>query len=312
MIVFFIVQWFITSKNEEHYNVAVTNELKSEEFRSALGGLMRIKHEKNEQRVIVSRDAQEKAFSVSPTFAQLKPYLSGESKMIASFYIWRLRSAVRRAGYYNNPDDATREFEFYRKMGEEIRLACDARELDCYDRKASIRPVWHDEYNRQILPVLVELAKTALTFSLFKPSSLTHEGSREDIDTLFNYNLLTGENSLRMSMYFKDKLPAYYIRIVAFKEKIMAVLGVIYKYLVPVLFLIAIGIHFFGILSMVINREPATKSVIGLMILGSVLAVLILLTFIKITIWPVIRPMHTLSPILLLYIMFMLIPQKQN
>ena len=201
LIVFVGVQQLIVHLNFKHYGVAVSNELKSEEFVSALGGLMRIKHQNLERHVIVSKDAQSKAFRASPTFAELEPYLSGESKMLASFYIWSLRSAVRRAGYYNNPSDATREFEFYKKVGQEIKAACESKVLDCHDRSASIRPLWHSQYNSQALPVFWELATTALTGSLFKASS-QGLGSKEDLDTLFNYDVLTGENTLRKSIYF--------------------------------------------------------------------------------------------------------------
>ena len=306
-----LTHFTIINKNESYYGVAVTNELKSDEFAAALGGLMRIRHEQHEQYVIVSKDAQIKAFAVSPSFAELEPYLSGKSKMLASFYIWRLRSAVRRAGYYDNPASATREFEFYRRVGEEIRIACESARLDCHDRKASIRPVWHSQYNSQAIPVFWGLLKTALTGKLFNWSS-AGKGSKEDIDTLFSYDVLTGENTLRKSIYFEDKLPGYYKKMVAKKEFLMAVAGKIYQYLLPVVFVIAIALHVGSLGTMAVKRRLEAKPVFGLVLLGSIFTVLCLLTYVKITIWPVTRPMHTLSPIILLYVVYVLTPNARD
>jgi hypothetical protein len=307
VIAFVLVQFGIVQMNKKFYGVAVTNELKSAEFTSALGGLMRIRPARVQTHVTVSKDAQASAFEVSPTFAELKPYLEGDSKMLAAFYIWSLRSAVRRAGYYNRPDDATREFDFYRRMGQELELACDDGRLDCYDRAPSLRPVWLQQFNNQIWPVFRELTTQALTFSLFQPSSVK-SGSKEDLDTLIYYDFLTGENTLRKSVYFEGKAPKYYRELVAKKERLMATAGTFYRYTVPVMFLAAMAVHLYLIGTMIVRREFAGKPIFGLILLGSIFTVLAMLTFVKITIWPVTRPMHTLSPIILLYIGYMLLP----
>jgi len=311
VITFVLTQYIIVQKNQNNYGVAVANELKSAEFTSALGGLMRIKPDQVQQHVTVSKDAQARAFEVSPTFAELKPFLEGESKMLAAFYIWSLRSAVRRAGYYDKPTDATREFDFYKRMGNELELACSDGRLDCYDRTASLRPVWLSQFNNQIWPVFRQLTTQALTFSLFQPSS-AKTGSKEDLDTLIYYDYLTGENTLRKSIYFEDKVPNYYREFVAKKERLMASAGKLYKYITPVLFLVAIAIHLYLFVTMIIRREFTSKPVFGLILLGSIFTVLVMLTFVKITIWPVSRPMHTLSPIILLYIGYMLLPFKKE
>ncbi len=311
LITFMLAQYSIIHLNKKHYGVAVANELKSEEFTSALGGLMRIKPARIQKHITVSKDAQAKAFDVSPTFAELKPYLEGESKMLAAFYIWRLRSAVRRAGYYDRPADATREFDFYRRIGEELEAACNDGRLDCYDRKASLRPVWVSEFNNQVFPVFLELTTRALTFALFQPSS-ANIGSKVDLDTLIYYDFLTGENTLRKSVYFENKVPDYHRKMVAKKEKLMTATGKIYKILTPVMFVLALSFHLYLLAVMVMRREYSGKPLFGLILIGSIFTVLAMLTFVKITIWPVIRPMHTLSPIILLYICYMLLPVRKE
>ncbi len=305
-----LVNMAVVSKNESHYGVAVVNELKSPEFSRALGGLMRIKHDKLEEHIIVSKDAQARAFRVSPAFAELEPYLIGEPKLLASFYIWRLRSAVRKAGYYDDPENAIRTFDFYHRMGNEINDACDSGVLDCYERSPSIRPVWHAEYNSLIWPTFLELAWTALTNELFR-SDTVGIGSKEDIDTLFYNDLLTGESTIRKSVYFEKKLPNYYRHIVLVKQAFMEIIGTIYQYLVPVLFSIALLVHILQVGGMVKRRALVAKPIFGLVVLGSIFTILCLLTFVKITIWPVFRPLHTLSPVILLYVVYMLVPAKE-
>ena len=311
LLVFSAAHFTIRHLNHSHYGVAVINELKSDEFTSALGGLMNIRPDKPERHVTVSVDAQARAFEASPTFAELKPFLDGESKMLAAFYIWRLRSAVRRAGYYDRPDDATREFEFYQKMGEELRIACENGSLDCFDRKATIRPAWHPEFNEHVLGELAGLTGQALTFSLFQ-SNANEFASKEDMDTLFAYNLLTGEDALRKSQYFEPKWPGYYRNMVERKQALMAVVGKVYNYVAPVLFVAALLFHLWLLVQMAMRRELAAKPVYGLIILGSIFTILAMLTFVKITIWPVSRPMHTLSPLMLLYIGYILLPVRED
>jgi hypothetical protein len=303
LLVYVAAQFTIIQLNEKHYRVGVINELKSDEFTSALGGLMNIRPEKPERHVTVSIDAEQKAFEASPTFARLRPFLEGKSKMLAAFYIWRLRSAVRRAGYYDRPDDATREFEFYRQMGEELRIACETGKL--------IRPAWHSEFNGDILPVFSELTAQAFTFSLFQPDS-SGFASKEDMDTLFAYNLLTGEDALRKSQYFAPKLPEYYRDMVARKQGLMGLFGKLYKYGVPLLFAVALVLHLFWLVRMAMRRELKARPVFGLVLLGSIISILVMLTFVKITIWPVTRPMHNLSPLVLLYISYMLLPFEKD
>lgn len=306
-----LVNMAVVSKNESHYGVSVVNELKSSEFSRALGGLMRIRHDELEEHVIVSKDAQARAFRASPAFAELEPYLSGESKLPASFYIWRLRSAVRMAGYYDDPGDATRTFDFYRRMGNEINDACENGGLDCHDRSPSIRPVWHAEYNSRIWPTFSKLTWTALSNELFR-SDTVGIGSKEDIDTLFYNDLLTGESTLRKSIYFEKKLPNYYRHIVLVKQAFMGVVGTIYQNLVPVLFAVALLVHIFQVGGMIRRRQFKEKPVFGLVILGSIFTILCLLTYVKITIWPVPRPLHTLSPIILLYVVYILLPVEEK
>ncbi len=77
-------------------------------------------------------------------------------------------------------------------------------------------------------------------------------------------------------------------------------------------FVIAIAVHVGCLGTMTVKRRLEAKPVFGLVLLGSIFTVLCLLTYVKITIWPVVRPMHTLSPIILLYVVYVLTPNARD
>ncbi len=290
------------------------NELKSAEFNSALGELMRIKHDKFEREVVVSWDAQEKAFAVSPSFAELRPHLRKVSSMPASFYIWSLRSAARKAGYYDDPSDARRTLDLYARIGNEINTACASGQLDCHDRKATIRPVFHPSQRSEIIPTFLELSALVLTQSDFNPHSLSFE-SVEGMDTLLQFQILTGEDTLARHEAFQGQLPDYYRGMVRLKEIAMVLVGKMYFYLVPVLFIAALVFHLLCAIQAMRAHRGIGEILLGCVLLGSAFALLTILTYVKITLWPVTRPLNAVIPVVLCYVVYILValsPRRAN
>ena len=304
----------ILNLNDRFYSAPLINELKSSQFNSALGELMRIRHEKFERHVVVSRDAQNKAFEASPSFAELRPHLDKESSMPASFYIWSLRSAVRKAGYYDDPQDARRTLNLYARIGSELNAACASGELDCHDRKASIRPVFHPSQRNEIVPTFLSLTAIALTQSDFNPFSSSNE-SIEGIDTLLQFQILTGEDTMARHEAFQALLPDYHLGMLRFKETAMALVGKLYSFVVPVLFIAALVFHLLCAIQAIRMRRGIEGILLGCVLLGSAFALLAILTYVKITLWPVDRPLNAVIPVLLCYIVFslaVLSPRRAN
>jgi len=113
------------------------SELTASSFRAAYKSLLRIKPARDQRFVSVSTDALQKAYSVSRTFAQLRPQLEGElghnwqvpafsalglHEIGTPWFLWALRSTANAEGIHKSPASARR---FYRNVAKEINRACD-------------------------------------------------------------------------------------------------------------------------------------------------------------------------------------------
>jgi hypothetical protein len=113
------------------------SELTASSFRAAQKSLLRIKPARDQRFISVSTDALQKAYSVSPTFAQLRPQLEGElghnwqvpafdalgiHEIGAPWFLWALRSTADAQNIHKSAEFANR---FYRNVAREINRACD-------------------------------------------------------------------------------------------------------------------------------------------------------------------------------------------
>jgi hypothetical protein len=113
------------------------SELTASSFRAAYKALLRIKPDRDHRFVSLSTDALQKAYSASPTFAQLRPQLEGElgrnwqvpafttlgvHEIGTPWILWALRSAADAQKVHTSAASARR---FYRNVEKEINHACD-------------------------------------------------------------------------------------------------------------------------------------------------------------------------------------------
>jgi hypothetical protein len=113
------------------------SELTASSFRAAYKSLLRIKPARDQRFVSVSTDALQKAYSVSPTFSQLRPQLEGElgdnwrvpalsafgvHEIGTPWFLWALRNTANAQEVHKSPVSARR---FYRNVAKEINRACD-------------------------------------------------------------------------------------------------------------------------------------------------------------------------------------------
>jgi len=113
------------------------SELTASSFRAAYKALLRIKPDHDQRFVSLSADALHKAFSVSPTFLQLRPQLEGGlgrnwqvpalttlgvHEIGTPWILWALRSAADAQKVHESAASARR---FYRNVAKEINRACD-------------------------------------------------------------------------------------------------------------------------------------------------------------------------------------------
>lgn len=139
------VRAWITAQNEIHYGVRVTTELSEPEFQRAFRWLTRLDAERHHPWVPMTRRAMIEAERVSPKFAKLMPFLSGQfdgagwsqfgcawmgicEEIAGGWMVWAFREAAAAAG---NHADAVSARAFYGEMADEIEGACASGLVRC-------------------------------------------------------------------------------------------------------------------------------------------------------------------------------------
>jgi hypothetical protein len=131
----------IASINWRYYGVFTTCEFRQSDFKAAIGSLLRIHPRQFRPFLPITRELRERAYAVSPTFAELRPYFEGslgeswakvsfeashippsEREIPVGWHIWAIREAVIASGHGKTGAEA---MAFYAQMAREINDACD-------------------------------------------------------------------------------------------------------------------------------------------------------------------------------------------
>jgi hypothetical protein len=133
----------VNAANYRTFRSFSKSELTESNFRAAFKSLLRIKPDRDQRFVSVSTDALQKAYSVSPTFARLRPQLEGDlgrnwqvpafdafgiHEIGAPWFLWALRGTASTQGVHESALTARR---FYRDVAKEINRACDEGRIPC-------------------------------------------------------------------------------------------------------------------------------------------------------------------------------------
>jgi len=169
LIIPFVVLFFsiftVSSINYYKYGIFSTVEFNNPYFLEAYGSLTRVKDIEWERYLPVSREKMERIYEVSPSFRELQPSFDGENgnmwanissvlkfnnsnEIGGGWFMWAFRDAVEAAGYYKDGKSAV---NYYKKLSNEIDMACKQKELDCFrKRKTMMAPF----YKEQISPTI--------------------------------------------------------------------------------------------------------------------------------------------------------------
>ena len=308
-LIFVGVKFTFTTLNQKYYGAPVIIELKTPEFQAALGGLMNIDGLGSKRYVPVSFKSQAAAIEASPTFSKLAEYLEEDPKkklkLHPSLYIWKLRDAAAKSGNANSLPEA---LNFYAAIGKELQDACDNGELNCLDRKPSIRPVWRDQYYPLAPETFWKILLQTVTFSYYdndKDEYLKWQ-SYAKTEWFADYEYVTGARLVPSSRKKIRELPSDYLRMIEEKFRVLIDIASGYKAVVPWLFILALTIHVIGAGKSVASRSIYFEVVYGFIILGGILSLISILTYVKITLWPINRPLFSAYPLVLLYISMMI------
>lgn len=138
LIFIFLLGQYITKLNEKHYGLKIDCELNEPNLVATFRWLSRIEPESHRPYVPVTAKAMDTAYSVSPHFAKLKPYLVKQlnggpwlnygcewmaicDELAGGWCVWAIREGAASIGVYNNAIEAS---TFYAAVAKELRQAC--------------------------------------------------------------------------------------------------------------------------------------------------------------------------------------------
>jgi len=131
--------------NGFNYGLFQTNDFTQGAFASAYNQLEEVSAGgQTVPYVPVPKDVRDQIYSVSPAFAELRDYFEGSGLAWTTFgcefykencgdyqgtwFVWALRDAVEQKGYYESAKSAR---NFYERLENEVRDACNTGELKC-------------------------------------------------------------------------------------------------------------------------------------------------------------------------------------
>lgn len=206
-IILYISILTVSTINYYKYGVFAVVEFKNTEFLEAYGSLTRVKDERWQQFLPVSKDKRKQIYSVSPLFKQIEPFLEDNSgqgwskissdalrlnnsgEIFGGWFMWAFRNAVEAAGYYKNGKDT---LEYYRQLSTEIDTACRNKLLNCFERRKTMMDPF---YNEQVILIFDSIINTTGYLISFKRIDVnrTSIGSPGNKDSLELFSKISHE-----------------------------------------------------------------------------------------------------------------------
>lgn len=136
----------ISAINARQYGVAVTVEVQGTTFTNAYDALTRVDPAHAQPYALVPRRTREQVYAVSPAFRELQPHLEGDlgatwleyscyppypitcQEFSGDIFMWVLRDAAARRGYYQSAPEAA---AYFARLAAEVNAACRAGRLAC-------------------------------------------------------------------------------------------------------------------------------------------------------------------------------------
>ncbi|AOS44954.1 hypothetical protein Verru16b_02023 [Lacunisphaera limnophila] len=183
----------VCSLNHRYYGWFGTVEFRAPEFNAAYGALTRLQTGPRIEHVTVTRQMRETAYTLSPAFDRVRPFLEGaagahwfdasvapisERQIRGGWFMWAMRDAVIQAGLASDAGEALR---YYQQVADELNAACDAGRVPALPpRRGFLPPLGHDS----IGPLLAGAREYCAYFVLFKgftARSLDSEGDYAEL-----------------------------------------------------------------------------------------------------------------------------------
>jgi hypothetical protein len=132
----------VNAANYRAFHSFTKSEFNSAPYKAVFKALLRIKPSRIQRYIAVQTESLQKAYEVSPTFAQLKPEFQSELgynwqnpardtlgvSEFGPWFMWALRSVAAKIGVHTDAASANR---FYSAAAAEINQACDEGRIPC-------------------------------------------------------------------------------------------------------------------------------------------------------------------------------------
>lgn len=308
LLIFIGAKSLLEAVNNRYYGAPVIVELKTSQFQSALGGLMAIDGLGSTKFVPVSWRAQKAGFEVSQCFKELEaclPEHKKKAKQLNSFYIWLFRDMVKKSGHAETLPEA---LEFYDSIGRELAEACSDGRLNCLDRKPTIRPVWKQEYNALLPAALWEVFHKATSFNRLRMerNDFRKWTTTAQANQVRDFRFVTLEHLTPGHKHHIEGYPKFYKGLIKIKFGILSAISSLYRSTAPYLFSIAIIFNLMLLRAALAEKRSLFYPFIGFIIMTGIVSLVAILSYIKITLWPINRPLMAAYMLVLFYISLMI------
>jgi hypothetical protein len=228
----FLVAW----ANYHHYGAFVINEMKSKAFSDAFAALSKIEQKNWLVNVSVSKESMAKAYSVSPTFAQLaddldskdnqwlNPGVGSPGEIKGGWTVWALRDAAQNKGHHSSLPESQR---FYRQISDEINAAFEKGSLEKTANISFFGFTWDHRYFEPFIEILRLQLKVVTGFKGFMP----YPAPLNDINT--TQRIAIFQNMTREIVCTEDLANAALPTPSKLKFKLMILIGKVYQLINP-------------------------------------------------------------------------------
>lgn len=183
----------IRTVNGVTYGIDEIVEFQDESFLRAYGSLTAVRQMPTRPRIPVPKEVRERVYAVSPSFAELRPFLEGDlgarwarvsdeqgkGEIAGAWFMWALREAVADAGYYKRGGAAVRQY--YDRVSGEIDAARRAGRLDAREPRASLMPPLLKGQRRAALETWLHALWRTVSFDAFAATPRYSNAAEKDL-----------------------------------------------------------------------------------------------------------------------------------
>lgn len=310
--IFAVLSMLLAWKNQKEYSVFTTVETKNAEFVSAYGALVRVNEFERMDFIPVTKKTRLLLYEKIPSFGELKDLeyvfdawtvhnqncTEGDSACLrevgGGHFIWALRDVVALKGYYFNGAYAK---DYYRRLATEINEACDCGKLKCLPERNTMLPPVSDKQKTAFVQTFFSGWKHCLNLEEYTTDEPPYfPGNEQDINLI--------KKITRNKIQHPEELRAQHQGSLAEKKrKMLAGIGQVYVFIVPILFFLALACAAFNFIKSCLKKSYSFYMMISVVLLTACAGRIALLALVDATSFDAINLAY-LSPVYALIYLF--------